>query len=147
MTIPLYIFSQDQTKFGPNPTFKSTSSSLPSQSTITSNSNTNTNNNTTNCMCFDARTPSFDTVIYGQGGGVRGFLPAASYDFSREGVVTNSCTGKPIPPHDLFARTNGPIFGVTMGSCVPRASQSHILDFNSGLFNALPSTNSRKCFL
>ena len=93
--------------------------------------------------CYDQREPSYNTVIYP--GTVQGFLPAGSYGFTANGSVISSCTGTPIPTNSLYARTAGPIIGATMGSCVPRAVSSSIID-KTGLFNVLPSTMARKCF-
>ena len=101
--------------------------------------------NASSCGCYDHREPSYNTVIYGDT--IKGFLPAGSYDFTENGTVINSCNGEVVPKNSLFARTAGPIMGITMGSCVPRGSQSAVLNFNSGLFNALPSTLARKCFV
>lgn len=95
------------------------------------------------CGCYDQRFPSYNTVIYGDT--IKGFLPAGSYDFTQEGTVVSSCNGRPLPQGSLFARTNGPIYGPTLGACVPRSVQSGLLD-KAGWFNPLPSTLNRKCF-
>lgn len=95
------------------------------------------------CGCYDQREPSFNTVVYGDT--IKGYLPAGSYDFTREGTVVSSCNGKPIPPDSLWARTNGPIYGATMGSCVPRSVQSSRLNY-AGWFNPLSSSLARKCY-
>lgn len=95
--------------------------------------------------CYDFREPSYQTVQYGDGS-IKGFLPAGAYNFLQNGAVVSSCTGELIPTPSLYARTNGPIIGATIGSCSARASQSSILN-KAGAFNPLPSTLARKCFL
>lgn len=96
------------------------------------------------CSCYDVRMPSYNTVIYGDSR--KGFLPAGSWNFTREGTVINACNGVPLSHDSLYARTNGPIYGVTMSSCVNRASESKLMNL-VGQFNVLPSTMARKCFL
>ena len=93
--------------------------------------------------CFDQREPNYNTVIYPDT--MQGFLPAGAYGFTENGTVISSCTGTPIPQNSLYARTNGPILGATVGACVPHAVQSYTLN-KAGLFNVLPSTLARKCF-
>jgi len=98
------------------------------------------------CMrCFDMREPSFNTVIYGDTR--KGFLPAGSYGFSQEGTVVDllHSNGFPLQKGSLLARTTGPIVGVTMSSCVTRASQSSILNY-AGSFNPIPSSKARGCY-
>ena len=99
------------------------------------------------CMhCFGMREPSFNTVIYGDTR--KGFLPAGSYGFSQEGTVVDMLhsNGFPLQKGALLARTTGPIVGVTMGSCVSRASQSSILNY-AGDFNPIPSSKARGCYI
>jgi hypothetical protein len=98
---------------------------------------------TGHCGCYDHREPSYNTVVYGDT--LKGFLPAGSYDFTREGTVVSTCTGRPLPEGSLWARTDGPIVGVTMGACVPRAVQSSQLN-KAGWFNPIPSSLARKCY-
>ena len=102
-------------------------------------------NTQTNCLqCPDHRIPSLNTVIYGDTR--KGYLPAGSYGFTQEGAVINATTGLPLGKNDLLARTQGPIYGATMGSCVPRASQSRLLD-RTGWFSPVPSPLSRGCYI
>ena len=99
------------------------------------------------CMrCFDMREPSFNTVIYGDTR--KGFLPAGSYNFTQEGTVVDvlNTNGFPLAKGSLLARTNGPLVGATMGSCVARASQSSVLNY-AGDFNPIPSAKARGCYL
>lgn len=97
------------------------------------------------CMkCFDFREPNFNTVIYGDTR--KGFLPAGSYNFTQEGRVVNAISGMPLDKNSLFARTDGPIMGPTMGACVSRAVQSPILN-HAGSFNPIPSAKSRGCYV
>jgi hypothetical protein len=99
------------------------------------------------CMrCFGMREPSFNTVIYGDTR--KGYLPAGSYNFTQEGTVVDTLHGNgfPMQKESLLARTSGPIFGATMGSCVPRSSQSSKLNY-AGDFSPIPSSKSRGCYL
>lgn len=107
------------------------------------NANVDTPLGSTSC-CYDHREPIYNTIIYGDT--EKGVLPAGTYGFTSEGRVINSCTGQPIPPNSLYARLDGPIYGVTMGGCVPVGSQSSVINY-TGLFNPLPSSLARKCFL
>jgi len=99
------------------------------------------------CQCFDHRYPSYNSSTscpYTR----QGILPGGSYMFTKEGAVYNYCTGQPIPQGALFARTSGPIYGATMGSCVPRAVQSNTLETAGsytpyGIMGAQP----RVCYL
>ena len=97
------------------------------------------------CMsCFDTREPSMTTILYGDSR--RGYLPAGSYNFTQEGAVVDVSTGFPLRKDSLFATCSGPQYGATMGSCVPRAVQSIVLN-QSGGFNPIPSPQSRGCYL
>jgi hypothetical protein len=99
------------------------------------------------CMrCFGMREPSFNTVIYGDTR--KGYLPAGSYNFTQEGTVVDMLHGNgfPMQKGSLLARTTGPSFGITMGACVPRSSQSSKLNY-AGDFNPIPSSKSRGCYL
>ena len=97
------------------------------------------------CMkCFTFQEPSMTTVIYGDTR--KGYLPAGSYNFTQEGTVVDSQTGFPMDKDSLFARTTGPIYGATMGSCVPRAVQSSQLNL-AGTFSPIPGPNSRGCYI
>jgi hypothetical protein len=97
------------------------------------------------CMsCFDTREPSMTTILYGDSR--RGFLPAGSYNFTQEGAVVDVNNGFPLSKDSLFAQCSGPIYGATMGSCVPRSVQSKVLN-QSGGFNPIPSSQSRGCYI
>ena len=102
-------------------------------------------NHDKSCMsCFDVREPSMTTVLYGDSH--RGYLPAGSYNFTQEGAVVDVNTGFPLSTNSLFANCSGSIYGATMGSCVPRAVQSRVIN-QSGNFNYIPSPQSRGCFV
>lgn len=94
--------------------------------------------------CYDFRTPEYNTVLYGDNR--KGVLPAGAWEFKENGTVINSCNGLPMDNNSLFARTSGPIYGVTMGACTTVPIQSIVLN-QAGSFSPLPSTMARKCFV
>lgn len=97
------------------------------------------------CMqCFDHRVPSMTTVV--RGDTRKGYLPAGSYGFTQEGAVVDLTTGAPHKATALNVRVTGPVYGATMGSAVPRASQSYLNNL-AGFFNPLPSAQSRGCYV
>jgi hypothetical protein len=100
------------------------------------------------CQCFDHRYPSYQSVSpcpYTQ----RGFLPAGSYAMTQEGAVYNYCKGTVMPKDALYVKTCGPKMGATMGSCIPRASDSSRLLMNTGSFTpyGVMGYNPRGCYL
>lgn len=102
-----------------------------------------------NDLYFDHRFPSYNTFATSfktknnNHNNLRGFLPADSYMFTKEGIVRNYCQKRQIHHDELVVNTGGPIYGVTMGACLPRASQSSVLDF-TGYFKPFKPCHHRK---
>ena len=136
-------------KYDPGMDFRArypTASAIESE-TAGQNATSDGTGNPQSCMrCFGMREPSFNTVIYGDTR--KGYLPAGSYNFTQEGTVVDMLHGNgfPMQKGSLLARTTGPVFGATMGACVPRSSQSSKLNY-AGDFNPIPSSKARGCHL
>jgi hypothetical protein len=108
----------------------------------------------TDCQaCFDHRYPSYNTINLDNVAGQtlpsrRGYLPAGSYQFSKEGAVFDYCNGNTLQGPVKFFTTGGPRYGVTMGACVPRAVQSSLIDKTGGFTTySVFGAPTRGCYL
>lgn len=103
-----------------------------------------------NQCCFDHRYPSYTSPYSVNPTSRVGFIPAGSYAFNKDQAIWDSCSNKSMTGNQMFISTGGPKIGITMGSCVPRASSLSLMDkvgsYSQGSIFGAPQS-VRGCYL